>query len=245
MEFAHALPLIRATVSEHMAKRGLHREKVMATVVRLLETTLIRVGNDDYAKQNGSYGLTTLQEEHVELQGAELRFHFNGKSGKTWRLNIRDRRVARVIKDCQSLPGQKLFQYVDEDGEPREVTSADVNAYLKEISGRDVTAKDFRTWAGTVLAAMALREFEAFDTQAKAKLNLRIAIEKVSTRLGNTPAVCRKCYIHPEVLACYVEGTLAERVKIDIETSLRDDLATLTAEETAVLSLLRNRLQAT
>jgi DNA topoisomerase-1 len=244
MEFAHALPAIRATVSEHLALRGLQRPKVMATVVRLLETTLIRVGNDDYAKQNGSYGLTTLQEEHVKLEGAELRFHFKGKSGKTWRLNIRDRRVARVIKDCQGLPGQKLFQYIDDDGSPHEVTSADINAYLKEISGRDVTAKDFRTWAGTVLAAMALREFEAFDTQARAKVNLRIAIEAVSTRLGNTPAVCRKCYIHPEVLACYVEGTLAERVRTDIETSLRDDLATLTAEETAVLSLLRNRLQA-
>lgn len=244
MEFAHALPTIRASVSEHMAKRGLHREKVMATVVRLLETTLIRVGNDDYAKQNGSYGLTTLQDQHVKLEGTELRFHFKGKSGKTWRLNIRDRRVARVIKDCQGLPGQKLFQYVDEDGAPHEVTSADVNAYLKEISGRDVTAKDFRTWAGTVLAAMALREFEAFDTQAKAKVNLRTAIEQVSARLGNTPAVCRKCYIHPEILSSYTEGTLAERITTDIETTLRDDLATLTAEETAVLSLLRNRLQA-
>jgi DNA topoisomerase-1 len=245
MEFAHALPVIRARVSEHMARRGLQREKVLATVVRLLETTLIRVGNDDYAKQNGSYGLTTLQEKHVTLEGAELRFHFKGKSGKIWKLKLRDRRVARVIKDCQGLPGQKLFQYRDDDGELREVTSADINAYLKEVSGRDITAKDFRTWAGTVLAAMALREFEAFDTQAKAKRNVRAAIERVSTRLGNTPAICRKCYIHPEILSSYSEGTLSDRVQVEIEATLREELALLTPEETAVLSLLRNRLQAT
>jgi len=193
MEFARSLPAIRARIAEHMALRGLPREKVLATVVQLLETTLIRVGNDDYAKQNKSYGLTTLRNPHVKVDGAELRFQFKGKSGKTWRLQIKDRRVAKIVKACQDLPGQELFQYLDESGERKDVTSADVNAYLREISRRDVTAKDFRIWAGTVLAALALQEFENFDTQAKVKKNVRAAIERVAARLGNTPTICRKC----------------------------------------------------
>jgi DNA topoisomerase-1 len=167
MEFARSLPDIRARIAEHMALRGLPREKVLATVVHLLETTLIRIGNDDYAKQNKSYGLTTLRNPHVKVDGAELRFQFKGKSGKTWRLQIKDRRVAKIVKACQDLPGQELFQYLDENDERRNVTSADINAYLREITGREVTAKDFRTWAGTVHAALALQEFETFDTQAK------------------------------------------------------------------------------
>ena len=165
-----------------MMLRGLPREKVLATVVHLLETTLI--GNDDYAKQNKSYGLTTLRNPHVKIDGAELRFQFKGKSGKTWRLQIKDRRVAKIVKACQESPGQDLFQYLDENGERRDVNSADVNAYLREITGRDVTAKDFRTWAGTVLAALALQEFETFDTQAKVKKNVRAAIERVAARFG-------------------------------------------------------------
>src|SRR3712207_2123254 len=173
-------------------------------------TTLFRsrVGNEDYAKQNKSYGLTTLRDRHVEVDGSELRFDFKGKSGKIWKLKIRDRRVAKIIRACQDLPGQDLFQYIDETGERQSVTSADVNAYLKEITGRDITAKDFRTWSGTVLAAMALAEFETFDTETKAKKNVRAAIEQVASRLGNTPTICRKCYVHPEVLSCYVEGSL-------------------------------------
>ncbi|MET7244106.1 DNA topoisomerase IB [Methylobacterium sp. EM32] len=242
MTFAEVLPALRATVEEHMGRRGLPREKVLATVVHLLETTLIRVGNDDYAKQNKSYGLTTLRDPHVRIEGRELTFRFKGKSNKVWELAIHDRRVAKIVKACQDLPGQELFQYLDEDGAQRDVTSADVNAYLREITGRDITAKDFRTWSGTVLAAMALREFEAFDSEAKAKRNVREAIERVAERLGNTPTICRKCYIHPEILGCYLEGELLLQVKDEVEAALRDDMASLRPEETAVLGLLRGRL---
>jgi DNA topoisomerase-1 len=243
LEFARSLPAIRQTIAEHMALRGLPREKVLATVVNLLETTLIRVGNEDYAKQNKSYGLTTLRDRHVEVDGSELRFDFKGKSGKTWKLQVKDRRVAKIIRALQDLPGQDLFQYVDDDGERQSVTSADVNAYLKEITGEDITAKDFRTWAGTVLAAWALKEFEAFDNEAKAKKNIRAAIEQVAARLGNTPTICRKCYVHPELINCYVEGSLLLQVKDKAEAELRDDLAKLRPEEAAVLSLLEARMK--
>jgi DNA topoisomerase-1 len=215
---------------------------VLATVVHLLENTLIRVGNDDYAKQNKSYGLTTLKNRHVTVSGGELRFQFKGKSGKTWKLQVQDRRIARIVRACQELPGQELFQYLDEDGERRDVTSADVNSYLREITGRDITAKDFRTWAGTVLAAMALQEFETFDTAAKAKKNVRAAIERVAARLGNTPTICRKCYIHPEVLTSYLDGALLLDIKEEAEAELRDNLAGLKPEEAAVLSLLEARI---
>ena len=245
LEFAQALPSLRAKLSAHMALRGLPREKVLATVVHLLETTLIRVGNDDYARANKSYGLTTLRNPHVKVEGAELRFQFKGKSGKMWRLQVKDRRIAKIIRACQDLPGQRLFQYRDEDGEVREVTSADVNAYLREITGRDITAKDFRTWAGTVMAALALQEFEAFDTKATQKKNLKDAIERVASRLGNTPTICRKCYIHPEVLNAYVEGSLVLEIKDKVEGELRDDLAQLRPEEAAVLAMLQARLRRT
>ncbi|HVE54456.1 MAG TPA: DNA topoisomerase IB [Ramlibacter sp.] len=245
MEFARTLPAIRAKLAEHMALRGLPREKVLATVVHLLETTLIRVGNDDYARTNKSYGLTTLRNPHVKVDGAELRFQFKGKSGKTWRLQVKDRRIAKIVRACQDLPGQRLFQYRDSAGEAREVTSADVNAYLREVTGADITAKDFRTWAGTVMAALALREFEAFDTQAAQKKNLKAAIERVSSRLGNTPTICRKCYIHPEILNAYVEGNLLLEVKEKVEEELREDLATLKPEEAAVLAMLEARLKRT
>jgi DNA topoisomerase-1 len=244
LEFARLLPGIRDRVRADMAKGGLPREKVLATVVHLLETTLIRVGNDDYARQNSSYGLTTLQDRHVKVEGGELRFAFTGKAGKTWRLGLRDRRVARIVRACQDLPGQELFQYVDAAGETRDVTSADVNAYLREITGRDITAKDFRTWAGTVLAAIALREFEKVDSAAAAKRNIRQAIERVSARLGNTPTICRKCYVHPAVLDTYLEGELAEDIEQEAATALREDLADLPAEEAAVLALLVARLRA-
>jgi DNA topoisomerase I len=245
MEFARALPAIRARLAEHMALRGLPRDKVLATVVHLLESTLIRVGNDDYAKSNKSYGLTTLRNPHVKVNGSELRFQFKGKSGKTWRLQLKDRRVAKIVRACQELPGQELFQYVDDNGEVKHVTSADVNAYLREITGRDITAKDFRTWAGTVLAALALQEFEAFDTQAGARKNLRAAIERVASRLGNTPTICRECYIHPEVLSAYTEGALLLEVRERVEAELREDLAALRPEEAAVLGLLEARLNRT
>ena len=242
MEFAQALPAIRAKVSEHMSLPGLPREKVLATTVHLLETTLIRVGNDDYVKQNKSYGLTTLRDPHVKVEGSELRFQFKGKSGKTWRLKVKDRRVARIIKACQELPGQELLQYLDEEGQRHDVTSSDVNAYLKEITGQEITAKDFRTWAGTVLAALALREFEAFDSDAKAKKNVRAAIERVSSRLGNTPTICRKCYVHPEILNSYLSGSLLLEIRDEVEAELREELSGLKPEEASVMTLLRSRL---
>jgi DNA topoisomerase I len=242
LDFAKALPVIRARIDADMAKRGLPREKVLATVVHLLENTLIRVGNMDYVKQNKSYGLTTLRDRHVDVDGGKLRFQFKGKSGKTWSLQVKDRRIAKIVKACQDVPGQHLFQYINEEGERVGVTSTDVNAYLREISGKEITAKDFRTWAGTVLAAMALHEFETVDSAAKAKKNVRAAIEKVSARLGNTPTICRKCYIHPEVLNCYLDGSLLEGVKQEVEAELREDLAELKPEEAAVLSFLQRRL---
>ncbi|WP_342151828.1 DNA topoisomerase IB [Methylorubrum sp. SB2] len=242
MAFAEALPGIRARIDADMGRRGLPREKVLATVVHLLETTLIRVGNDDYARSNKSYGLTTLRDPHVKVEGAEMRFRFKGKSGKEWSVSVRDRRVARIVKACQDLPGQELFQYLDDEGERRDVTSSDVNAYLREITGEDFTAKDFRTWAGTVLAALALREFEAFDSETLAKKNLRTAIESVASRLGNTPTICRKCYIHPEILGCYLEGGLLLQIKDAVEGELKNGLDELRPEEAAVLGLLRTRL---
>jgi DNA topoisomerase-1 len=215
LEFARALPAIRATLAAHMALRGLPREKVLATVVHLLETTLIRVGNDDYAKANKSYGLTTLRNPHVKVEGSELRFQFKGKSGKQWRLQVKDRRIARIIRACQDLPGQRLFQYQDEDGEVREVTSADVNAYLKEITGRDITAKDFRTWAGTVAAARALALQEPCASATQARRNVNACVKAVAGVLGNTAAVCRRAYIHPAVLEAYSTGALALRSGTD------------------------------
>jgi DNA topoisomerase-1 len=242
MAFAEALPALRRQVSVDMARPGLGREKVLATVVHLLETTMIRVGNSAYAKENKSYGLTTLLNRHVQIDGAALKFHFKGKSGRTWRLGVRDRRVARIVRSCQELPGQLLFQYIDDAGERLQVTSADVNAYLKRISGTDLTAKDFRTWTGTVLAAMALAEFEEVDSQPRAKKNVTQAIERVSARLGNTPAICRKCYVHPEIVSAYLDGDLLLEVQKDIHAGPRDDLASLRPEEAAVLSFLHTRV---
>ena len=244
MAFANALPAIRQRVDSDMKGPGLSRDKVLATVVHLLETTLIRVGNDDYARTNKSYGLTTLRDPHVRVDGAALTFRFKGKSGKVWNVALKDRRVARIVKACQDLPGQELFQYIDTDGTQRDVTSSDVNAYLREIAGEDFTAKDFRTWAGTVLAALALREFETFDSAAGAKRNIRTAIESVAGRLGNTPTICRKCYIHPQVLDCYLEGGLLLQVKDAVESELSNDLSSLRPEEAAVLGLLQVRLAA-
>jgi DNA topoisomerase-1 len=242
LDFGKALPAIRERISADMGKRGLPREKVLATVVHLLENTLIRVGNATYSKENKSFGLTTLQDRHVEVDGGKMRFQFKGKSGKTWNLQVKDRRIARIVKSCQDVPGQHLFQYLDDDGQRHGVTSQDVNDYLREISGQDFSAKDFRTWAGTVLAAIALTEFETFDTKAAAKRNLRDAIERVSSRLGNTPAICRKCYIHPHVLDCYLEGDLVNQLKDQIEEDLRTELDALKPEEAAVMAFLHRRL---
>lgn len=243
LDFAAALPGIRAKVIEDMSRRGLPREKILATIVYLLESTMIRVGNADYAKQNKSYGLTTLKDQHVKEEGTELRFQFKGKSGKVWRLKVKDRRIARIVKASQDLPGQNLFQYLDDNGVQREVTSGDINAYLKEISGTDITAKDFRTWNGTVLAALALAEYEKVDSQAAAKRNIRSAIEAVAARLGNTPTICRKCYIHPEVFESYLSQSLTSETLANVEAELRGKVAELRPEEAVVLAFLQRRLK--
>jgi DNA topoisomerase-1 len=242
LEFAASLSNLRRRVATDMALSGMPRRKVVATIVNLLGKTLIRVGNDEYAKDNKSYGLTTLRNRHVRIDGNELRFNFTGKGGKPWRISVGDRRAARIVRACQELPGQHLFQYLDEEGHSQAVTSSDVNAYLREITGRDITAKDFRTWAGTVLAALALSEIEAFDSMAAAKRSLRRAVEKVATRLGNTPTICRKCYVHPEVFTAYLDGELVVNVQRGISDELRDGLEGLSPEEAAVLAFLQERL---
>ena len=241
--FGQALPSIRARVEQDLAQPGLPRRKVLATVVRLLETTLIRVGNEEYARTNGSFGLTTLRNRHVSVEGESVRFSFRGKSGVRHSIRVDDRRLARVVQRCQDLPGQELFQYLDDDGTPRDIDSADVNAYLHEIAGWEFTAKDFRTWAGTVLAARALQEFESFDSQAQAKRNIVAAIESVSKRLGNTTAVCRKCYVHPAVLNAYLDGSLLETLRQRVEKEIAGSLAELPPEEAAVLAFLQARLK--
>jgi len=242
MEFAAALPRIRQRVSSDLSRPGMSREKLLAAVVRLLETTMIRVGNDEYAKENQSYGLTTLQNDHVEIDGSKIRFRFRGKSGKTHDIDIRDRRLAAIVKRCRELPGEELFQYMDDGGELRSIGSDDVNAYLREISGADFTAKDFRTWAGTVLAAIALQEFEAFDSEAEAKKNVVRAVEAVAKRLGNTPSICRKCYIHPAIIESYIDGVMVDSIKQAAQRELKDNLKSLPPEEAAVVALLQSRL---
>ena len=208
VDFAAGLGQLRKRLKADLKRPGLPREKVLASVVTLLEETLIRIGNEDYARANHSFGLTTLRNRHVKVKGAELSFLFQGKSGKQWQLAVQDRRVAKVIRSCQELPGQHLFEYRDEAGTVRAVTSSDVNQYLREVSGREISAKDFRTWAGTVEAAMALRGLAEPPT----KRALRQVITQVAEKLGNTVAVCRKCYVHPGVITAYEEGRLSLRL---------------------------------
>ena len=242
MAFGRALPAIRERVDADLKRPGLPREKVLATVVRLLEATLIRVGNEEYAKSNESFGLTTMRDQHAEVDGTSVRFTFRGKSGVEHEIGVRDRRLAKIVKRCQDLDGQELFRFEDEHGESQTLDSADVNAYLREITGEEFTAKDFRTWAGTVLAAKSLQEFAAVDTDAEAKKNVVAAIEAVAARLGNTRAVCRKCYVHPAVVDAYLDGSLAETVRERADAELAAELSALPPEEVAVLVLLRQRL---
>ena len=240
--FAQGLPALRAAIDRDLAAPGLPRRKVLAAVVRLLEVSLIRVGNEEYARTNESFGLTTMRDEHVDVNGGTIRFEFRGKSGKEHSVDIHDRRLARIVQRCQDLPGQELFQYVDDDGERQTIDSGDVNAYLREITGQDFTAKDFRTWAGTVLAARALQEFEAFDSEAQAKRNIVEAIESVAERLGNTRAVSRQSYIHHAVLDAYLDGSLIHTLRRRAEAELAEGLGNLEPEEAAVLAFLQQRL---
>jgi DNA topoisomerase-1 len=241
ISFGKALPKVRRTIARHMREKGLGRRKVLATVAHLLDTTLVRVGNREYARDNKSYGLTTLQDRHVTFSRGQLRFKFRGKTGKEWKLSVGDRRVARIVRSCQELPGQHLFQYEDDDGAIRQISSSDVNDYIRSIAGPEVSAKDFRTWAGTVLAAMALRTCEPAEAVAGAKRNIRRAIESVAARLGNTPAICRKCYVHPEVLAAYLDGKLAKLLEGAPGKNLQRAFAALPREEAATLLLLHVR----
>jgi DNA topoisomerase-1 len=241
-EFAAALPAIRRRTEADLARSGLSRNKVLAVVVQLLEKSLIRVGSEEYKRQNGSFGLTTLQDRHVRVNGATLRFQFKGKSGKWHRIDVNDRRLARIVKACRDLPGQDLFQYIDSRGRRQDVTSGDVNAYLKEITGRDFTAKDFRTWSGTVLAATALCEMTKVESKARASRNIVRAIDAVAGLLGNTRSVCRKSYVHPAVLDAYLDGSLSTTLGGRGRTGGRPLGSTLRAEEAAVLRLLQRRL---
>jgi DNA topoisomerase-1 len=242
LEFAAALPKIRARTTADLAKPGLPREKVLATVVQLLEKSLIRVGNDEYAKANESFGLTTMRDKHVAVKGSTLRFEFRGKSGKRHEVDVSDRRLAAIVKKCRDLPGYELFQYVDDDGTRQDVDSADVNAYVKEITGEDFTSKHFRTWAGTVLAATALREFETFDSQTRAKRNVMRAIEAVAKMLGNTTAVCRKSYIHPAIVDAYMDGSMLQTLSRRANQAMRKKVSRLRPEEAAVLAVVQQRL---
>jgi DNA topoisomerase-1 len=241
--FGKALPKIRRRVNRDLKRRGLPREKVLAAVVQLLERTFIRIGNEEYAKENKSFGLTTMRNHHVDVTATKLKFSFRGKSGKKHEVDVTDRRLARIIRQLQDLPGQEIFQYLDEDGEKWKVTSEDVNDYLHEITGEEFTAQDFRTWAGTVLTAMALNAQEAFENKSQAKKNIKDAISAVAKILGNTPAICRKCYVHPAVLESYLDGAMIEGLKEKTEDALERKLGDLRSEEAAVMSFLQARLK--
>jgi len=228
--FCAVLPRLRRRVTRDLKRPGLDHDKVVATIVRLMETTLIRVGNEEYARKNRSYGLTTLRDRHVKVRGSTVRLKFTGKSGKEVDAEVTDRRIARVIRQLQELPGQDLFEWIDEKGDRHSITSQDVNDYLRETTGQDFTAKDFRTWAGTVLAAAALKELSGFESETEAKRRVVSAIDRVAGRLNNTRAVCRRSYVHPAVIESYMEGSL--------DTVLGEG-----SVEGAVLQLLKGHLR--
>ena len=240
--FTQVLPQLRARVEEDLKRPGLQRERVLAAIVRLMELTFFRVGNSEYAKANESFGLTTLRDRHVAIEGSRIHIRFRGKSGKHHETDINDRRLARIVKSCRDLPGYELFQYMDAEGQRHTVGSAEVNEYLREITGEEITAKDFRTWAGTQLAAEALREFEAFDSEAERKRAVVRAVEKVAKHLGNTPTICRRCYIHPAVLEGYFEGTMLQTLADNTRKYLAANIEGMSAEEAAVAAFLRFRL---
>ncbi|MGH2723659.1 MAG: DNA topoisomerase IB [Actinomycetota bacterium] len=241
--FGKALPGIRRRVDRDLAERGLPKDKVLV-VVRLLDVSHIRVGNPEYARDNSSFGLTTLRGRHVQVSGEEIRFSFRGKGGQPSRVSVRDRRVARVVRRCRELPGQELFRYEGEDGTPKDVTSTDVNEYLARITGEEFTSKDFRTWSGTVLAAEALAEAGGIRTRRQATRKVVRAIEAVSGELGNTPAVCRKCYVHPDVVEAYLDGTLLDYLDPGGPKAGVRRVRGLRIEEARVLALLRDRSRA-
>ncbi|CCF83351.1 DNA topoisomerase IB [Nitrolancea hollandica] len=237
--FGEALPLIRQRVDQDLARRGLPREKILATVVRLLETTHIRVGNEEYVRENGSFGLTTLRHQHIDISGSTLRFQFRGKSGKHHVVDVQNPRLARIVRRCQEIPGHELFQYL-EGKEHHTIESDDVNNYLRTISGQDFTAKDFRTWAGTILAARELAEMEIPESDTHGKKNVAHAVKSVASQLGNTPTVCRTSYIHPAIIDAYLGGSLRRIWNSMDEATLAGEFPGLNREELLVLSLLQN-----
>ena len=238
--FGAHLPLIRATTEKHLRKRGLPREKVLATVVQLLENTLIRIGNKQYAQKNRSYGLTTLRDRHVETKGSQIKFEFRGKSGVDHEIELKDRRLANVIKKCQEIPGYEIFKYYDESGERQFVDSADVNDYLQQITEQEFTAKDFRTWYGTLLAAIELDNIGEFESEKQAKKNVTQAIKNVASHLGNRPATCRKYYVHPAIIQAYQDGSLFSLMENASTTESRSDK--LTPEEEVVLKIIQQEV---
>ena len=242
ISFGKALPKIRRRVARDLKLPGLPRNKVLATVVQLLERTFIRIGNEEYARENKSFGLTTMKDRHVEVTGAKLRFRFRGKSGREHEVDVTDRHIAKIISKLQDLPGQDLFQYVDDDGKVGDITSQDVNEYLREITGEDFSAKDFRTWAGTVLTAIALNAQEKFENQKQGEANIKTAISAVAKILGNTPAICRKCYVHPAVLDTYLEQKTIDGLKRTTEEALEKEDVDLRSSEAAILKFLKSRL---
>jgi DNA topoisomerase-1 len=241
LEFSQVLPAIRARVERDLSRPGMSREKVLATVVRLLECTGIRVGNDEYARANRSFGLTTLRNHHVEISGSKLRFQFRGKGGKIHDVALTDRRLARIVTHCQAVPGETLFQYVDADNVRQTVDSGDVNEYLREITSQEFTAKDFRTWAGTIQAVGALQELGPAGTEREAKSAILKAIDQVAERLNNTRAVCRKYYVHPAVFETYQAGTMLEALENGNGTAAVVAAAALSAKERAVVRLLNGQ----
>src|SRR5437870_1564007 len=241
VNFGKALPKIRRRLKKDLALSDLPREKVLATIVQLLERSLIRIGNEEYARENKSFGLTTMQDRHVDVKGSKLRFRFRGKSGRQHEVDVTDRRLARTVLKLQDLPGQSLFQYLDDDGNVRDISSQDVNEYLREITGEEFTAKDFRTWAGTVLAAIALSAASEFETRKQAKANIKNAIEAVAKILGNTPAICRQCYIHPAVLEAYLNGNSINGFKPNTQEDFEKQGIDLTSAQAAVLKFLQSR----
>ena len=238
--FGAYLPKIRATTDKHLGKRGLPPEKVLATVVQLLEITLIRIGNDQYAQKNQSFGLTTMRDRHVEIMGKQVKFEFRGKSGIDHEIKLTDRRLANVIKQCREIPGYEIFKYYDESGDRHFINSEDVNEYLQDITGQDFTAKDFRTWAGTLLAAIELEQLGKFDSAKQAQKNIVRAIKNVAKQLGNRPATCRKYYVHPAILEAYQNGVLLDLVSQMAGTKAKNDELNYT--EKVVLKIIKEAL---
>ena len=236
--FGHALPQLRERVARDLGRRPLSKEKVLAAIVALLQRTSIRVGNDEYAVSNGSYGLTTLQDRQARIHGAHVSFNFRGKGGKHHAVEVLDRKLARVVKNCRDIPGKRLFQYVDERGRQRSVSASDVNRYLREATGYAFTAKEFRTWQGTVQAAMHLVRSDRCTSLRAAKRALKAAVEAASLQLGNTAAICRKAYVHPAVFEAFLDGSLKSELSAQLARAERKSLAGYSPEEWAVLAWL-------